>query len=139
MASFKLDGGILKSENVVTGKANCDNNGAPYNIAVFRFDDFFLYFYPKTLPAVGVTEAINYQEKPEGGLIHMALSYDGIYGIPNPIQFTYTVLEHDEAQRTFKISFTAEMKYFDGHLEKYFYLTEGIIQFNPFDFYACYP
>ncbi len=139
LASFKMDGVTYTSQKIVTGKANCDNNGAPYNIATFRFDDFSLTFNPRSLPAVGTTETINYQVTPEGGMLHMALSYDGIWGIPNPIQFSYSVTEFNEAQRSYKISFTAEMRYFDGNLEKNFYLTEGVIQMNPYDFNACYP
>jgi len=139
LASFKMDGLMYTSQRIVTGKANCDNNGAPYNIAIFRFDDFSLTFYPKSLPAVGTAETINYQVTPEGGILHVGLSYDAIWGIPNPIQFSYSVTEFNEEQRSYKINFTAEMRYFDGHLEKKFNLTDGVIQMNPYDFNACYP
>ena len=74
LASFKMDGLMYTSQRIVTGKANCDNNGAPYNIAIFRFDDFSLTFYPKSLPAVGTAETINYQVTPEGGILHVGLS-----------------------------------------------------------------
>lgn len=134
--SFKMDEKLYESKNVETGKIN------ECKVAAMRFimEDILLYFYIKSLPATGFSETINYEANPDDWkLLIIVRPLTSSYWLdPQAISLNYTVNEYDAVNRVFKITFSAELRSYDGVSKyKYYNITEGSLELTPFDFNSC--